>query len=60
MQLTRAGRWSLVALVVVVALIVAIWPRDADDPAPAADGGRPTAAPVDRRAQDTPDRKSVV
>ncbi|OOL32431.1 thioredoxin, partial [Rhodococcus rhodochrous] len=44
MQLTRAGRWSLVALVVVVALIVAIWPRDADDPASAADGGRPTAA----------------
>ncbi|PND48800.1 TlpA family protein disulfide reductase, partial [Rhodococcus sp. ENV425] len=25
--MTRAGRWSLVALVVVVALIVAIWPR---------------------------------
>ncbi|MDM7487188.1 TlpA disulfide reductase family protein [Rhodococcus sp. GXMU-t2271] len=55
MQLTRAGRWSLVALVVVVALIVAIWPRDTDDPASAVDGARPTAAPVDRRAQDTPE-----
>lgn len=54
MHPSSAGRWSLAALVVVIALIVAIWPRsDSDTPDPSATGGSaPTAAPVDRRAQD--------
>lgn len=39
----------------VLALIVAIWPRDNDSaPAPSATGSATSAAPVDRRAQDTP------
>lgn len=54
MQTTSAGKWSLAALVVVIALIVAIWPRG-DDPETIDPGlgGGPTAAPVDRRPQDT-------
>lgn len=53
MRSSSAGRWSLAVLVVVVALIVAIWPRDAEAP-DSGGSGRPTgtAAPVDRRAQD--------
>jgi len=52
---SSAGRWSLAALVVVIALIVAIWPRGNDDaPAPSATGAATSAAPVDRRAQDNP------
>ncbi|MBH0123169.1 TlpA family protein disulfide reductase, partial [Rhodococcus sp. CX] len=34
MRSTGAGRWSLAVLVVVVALIVAIWPRDTETPDP--------------------------
>ncbi|SQI32555.1 thioredoxin [Rhodococcus coprophilus] len=53
---SSAGRWSLAALVVVIALIVAIWPRDNDEAqAPSATGPASSAAPVDRRAQDTPE-----
>ena len=54
MRSSSAGRWSLAALVVVVALIVAIWPRDRGE-APSPTGSAPTtptAAPVDRRPQD--------
>lgn len=56
MRPSTAGRWSLAALVVVVALIVAIWPRGNND-APSTDepgsaSSRP--APVDRRPQDDP------
>lgn len=48
-----AGRWSLAALVVVVALIVAIWPRDREPAGTSQQGsGGTSAAPVDRRAQD--------
>ena len=54
MRPSTAGRWSLAALVVVIALIVAIWPRDRSDPPPATGPGPATssAAPVDRRPQD--------
>ena len=54
MRPSTAGRWSLAALVVVIALIVAIWPRDRSDPPPATGSGpvTPSAAPVDRRPQD--------
>ncbi|MGW0027586.1 TlpA family protein disulfide reductase [Rhodococcus sp. NPDC003383] len=53
MRSTGAGRWSLAVLVVVVALIVAIWPRDTETPDPGGSGmPTGTAAPVDRRAQD--------
>lgn len=53
MRPSSAGRWSLAALAVVIALIVAIWPRDSDTPAPApTDGPGTSAAPVDRRPQD--------
>lgn len=54
MRPSTAGRWSLAALVVVVALIVAIWPRDPGDTS-SSGNSRPTAAssaPVDRRPQD--------
>lgn len=33
--MSNAARWSIAVLVVVVALVVAIWPRDEDSPAPA-------------------------
>jgi thiol-disulfide isomerase/thioredoxin len=50
---SSAGRWSLAALVVVIALIVAIWPRDSDTPDPTStDVPGTSAAPVDRRPQD--------
>lgn len=50
MRASSAGRWSLAVLVVVVALIVAIWPRDAATTDP---GERPgTTAPTDRQEQD--------
>ncbi|MGV5046160.1 TlpA family protein disulfide reductase [Rhodococcus pyridinivorans] len=54
MRPSTAGRWSLAALVVVIALIVAIWPRDRSDPPPATGPGTaaPSTAPVDRRPQD--------
>ncbi|MFD4293827.1 TlpA family protein disulfide reductase [Rhodococcus sp. NPDC058505] len=32
MRITTTGRWSLAALVVVAALVVAIWPRGGDEP----------------------------
>ncbi|WP_241387522.1 TlpA family protein disulfide reductase [Rhodococcus sp. CH91] len=54
MRPSTAGRWSLAALVVVVALIVAIWPRDPGDTS-SSGNSRTTAAssaPVDRRPQD--------
>jgi len=48
-----AGRWSLAALVIVLALIVAIWPRDRDGGTVVDDGtSATTAVPVDRRPQD--------
>lgn len=57
MYVSKAGRWSLAALVVVVALIVAIWPRGGGDgnagrvaPSTSADGSTP---PHERRAADT-------
>ncbi|WP_455900766.1 redoxin family protein [Rhodococcus gordoniae] len=54
MRPSTAGRWSLAALVVVIALIVAIWPRDRGDTPSAAGSGpaTPSAASVDRRPQD--------
>lgn len=52
MRSSSAGRWSLAALVVVIALIVAIWPRDGGGAADAGGGTVTTAAPVDRRPQD--------
>ena len=36
--MTSAGRWSLAALVVVAALVVAIWPRGGDDTTPTSTG----------------------
>lgn len=56
MRPSTAGRWSLAALVVVVALIVAIWPRGSDDAPSTAEPGMSSsrAAPVDRRPQDDP------
>ncbi|MBS9374172.1 TlpA family protein disulfide reductase [Rhodococcus sp. B50] len=54
MRPSTAGRWSLAALVVVLALIVAIWPRDRDDTPPTTGSGptMPSAASADRRPQD--------
>ncbi|MFD6896803.1 redoxin family protein [Rhodococcus sp. NPDC060086] len=53
MRPSSAGRWSLAALIVVIALIVAIWPRGSDTSDPADTAGPGTsAAPVDRRSQD--------
>lgn len=48
-----AARWSLAALLVVAALVFAIWPRGGD-PVPAADGpGRGTTLAEERRPADT-------
>ncbi|MFD4183429.1 TlpA family protein disulfide reductase [Rhodococcus sp. NPDC058514] len=59
MRLSNTGRWSLAALVVVAALIVAIWPRgDSDDTGSRGYSdyiGVPTAAPQERSAGDTPE-----
>ncbi|MEU5844055.1 TlpA disulfide reductase family protein [Rhodococcus sp. NPDC047139] len=57
MRPSSAGRWSLAALVVVIALIVAIWPRDrGDTPSLNASGPMtPSTAPMDRRPQDHPE-----
>lgn len=58
MRVSSAARWSLVAFVVVVALIVAIWPRDkGDHDAEVADypgAGRSTSQ-QERRGDDTPE-----
>ncbi|MFF0817982.1 TlpA family protein disulfide reductase [Rhodococcus sp. NPDC003318] len=57
MSLSNTGRWSLAALVVVVALAVAIWPRGGDDPAPRSyvdySSGGATPSAVERSAGDT-------
>jgi thiol-disulfide isomerase/thioredoxin len=57
--LSNTGRWSLAALVVVAALIVAIWPRgDSDETASSGYSGYrgvPTAAPQERSPGDTPE-----
>ncbi|SEK51719.1 TlpA family protein disulfide reductase [Rhodococcus maanshanensis] len=58
MRLSNTGRWSLAALVVVAALIVAIWPRgDSEETGSRsyADYGVPTAAPQERASGDTPE-----
>lgn len=55
--MSSAARWSLVAFVVVVALIVAIWPRGDDEAVDVGDypgANRPTAQ-QERRAADTPE-----
>ncbi|RVW00265.1 TlpA family protein disulfide reductase [Rhodococcus xishaensis] len=55
MRISGAARWSLVALVVVVSLIIAIWPRDKDgDEGVGAypDAGRSTSQ-LERRDADT-------
>lgn len=55
MRVSSGARWSLAALVVVVALIVAIWPRDKGDDADVADypgANRPTSQ-QERRGDDT-------
>lgn len=57
MRVSNGARWSLVALVVVVALIVAIWPRggeDARDDAVRPGSNRPTAQ-LERRGADSPE-----
>jgi thiol-disulfide isomerase/thioredoxin len=58
-RLSNTGRWSLAALVVVVALIVAIWPRgDSDETGSRgyADSiGNSTVAPQERAPGDTPE-----
>ncbi|MEE2034329.1 TlpA family protein disulfide reductase [Rhodococcus chondri] len=53
MSPNSAGRWSLAALVVVLALLVAIWPRDREA-TETPDTGTAVAAPApaDRRSQD--------
>ncbi|HEY9315045.1 TlpA disulfide reductase family protein [Williamsia sp.] len=38
LRLSTSARWTLAALIVVIALIVAIWPRSSPDPAPAPSG----------------------
>ncbi|WP_305093666.1 TlpA disulfide reductase family protein [Prescottella sp. R16] len=56
MRISSGARWSLAALIVIVALVVAIWPRDnggeqvGDYPG----SGRSTAQ-LERRAADTPE-----
>jgi len=57
MRVSSAARWSLAALVVVVALIVAIWPRGDKDAADVSDypgAGRSTSQ-QERRGSDTPE-----
>lgn len=39
LAMSASTRWTIAALVVVLALIAAIWPRDATDPVPAANPG---------------------
>ncbi|MBM4588528.1 redoxin family protein [Rhodococcus hoagii] len=57
MRMSSGARWSLVALVVVVGLIVAIWPRGDDEAVGV--GGYPgadrSASQQERRAADTPE-----
>lgn len=50
-----AARWSLAALLVVVALVFAIWPRGDDVQEPTAGTSRGTSAPEERRGADTAD-----
>ena len=56
MRISSAARWSLVALVVVVALVVAIWPRDSGDEQLADyPGTSRSTAQLERRGGDTPE-----
>ncbi|WP_430335470.1 TlpA family protein disulfide reductase [Rhodococcus sp. ACT016] len=57
MRVSSAARWSLAALVVVVALIVAIWPRGGKDTADVSDypGGNRSTSQQERRGADTPE-----
>ncbi|QBJ96982.1 TlpA family protein disulfide reductase [Rhodococcus sp. ABRD24] len=57
MRMSSGARWSLAALVVVAALIVAIWPRGGDETVDVGDypgSNRPTAQ-QERRQADTPE-----
>ncbi|MDH6284384.1 TlpA family protein disulfide reductase [Prescottella agglutinans] len=56
MRVSSAARWSLAALVVVVALIVAIWPRGGEDSADITDyPGANRSTSQERRGADTPE-----
>ncbi|RVW08580.1 TlpA family protein disulfide reductase [Prescottella agglutinans] len=56
MRVSSAARWSLAALIVVVALIVAIWPRGGEDAADVADyPGANRSTSQERRGADTPE-----
>ncbi|WP_433609541.1 TlpA family protein disulfide reductase [Prescottella agglutinans] len=55
MRVSSAARWSLAALVVVVALIVAIWPRGGDDADVADYPGAGRGTSQERRSADTPE-----
>ncbi|MGF7123116.1 TlpA family protein disulfide reductase [Rhodococcus sp. AG1013] len=57
MRISNAARWSLAALVVVAALVVAIWPRGGSDEQEVGDypgAGRSTSQ-QERRASDSPE-----
>ncbi|WP_137725485.1 TlpA family protein disulfide reductase [Prescottella subtropica] len=56
MRVSSAARWSLAALVVIVALVVAIWPRgDGGEQIADYPGSGRSTAQLERRAADTPE-----